>query len=133
MTDALPLDRIDRRILFELMRDATLPVSQLAERAHGIRGADEHPDRRAEGMKRRDRGPCQAPGRGDQGVFSGPFLLEGIQLAGGIPGCRRLANRAEIGCRGLADLPGAEVHRMPDQVNDAGLGRDPGESRHVAF
>lgn len=26
------LDRIDRRILFELMRDATLPVSQLAER-----------------------------------------------------------------------------------------------------
>jgi Lrp/AsnC family transcriptional regulator len=32
MTDALPLDRIDRRILNELMRDATLPVSQLAER-----------------------------------------------------------------------------------------------------
>jgi Lrp/AsnC family transcriptional regulator len=32
MTDALPLDRIDRRILHELMRDATLPVSQLAER-----------------------------------------------------------------------------------------------------
>jgi Lrp/AsnC family transcriptional regulator len=26
------LDRIDRRILFELMRDATLPVAQLAER-----------------------------------------------------------------------------------------------------
>jgi Lrp/AsnC family transcriptional regulator len=32
MSDALPLDRIDRRILSELMRDATLPVSQLAER-----------------------------------------------------------------------------------------------------
>ncbi len=32
MSDALPLDRIDRRILHELMRDATLPVSQLAER-----------------------------------------------------------------------------------------------------
>jgi Lrp/AsnC family transcriptional regulator len=32
MTDALTLDRIDRRILHELMRDATLPVSQLAER-----------------------------------------------------------------------------------------------------
>lgn len=32
MIDALPLDRIDRRILHELMRDATLPVSQLAER-----------------------------------------------------------------------------------------------------
>lgn len=32
MTDAIPLDRIDRRILHELMRDATLPVSQLAER-----------------------------------------------------------------------------------------------------
>lgn len=32
MTDALPLDRIDRRILFELMRDATLPVAQLADR-----------------------------------------------------------------------------------------------------
>jgi Lrp/AsnC family transcriptional regulator len=28
----LSLDRIDRRILHELMRDATLPVSQLAER-----------------------------------------------------------------------------------------------------
>lgn len=32
MTEAIPLDRIDRRILFELMRDATLPVSHLAER-----------------------------------------------------------------------------------------------------
>jgi len=32
MNDATPLDRIDRRILFELMRDASLPVSQLAER-----------------------------------------------------------------------------------------------------
>ncbi|AWB49707.1 transcriptional regulator [Gemmobacter aquarius] len=32
MTDAVPLDRIDRRILSELMRDATVPVSQLAER-----------------------------------------------------------------------------------------------------
>jgi Lrp/AsnC family transcriptional regulator len=32
MTDALPLDRIDRRILHELMHDATLPVAQLAER-----------------------------------------------------------------------------------------------------
>lgn len=32
MSDAVPLDRIDRRILHELMRDATLPVSQLAER-----------------------------------------------------------------------------------------------------
>jgi Lrp/AsnC family transcriptional regulator len=32
MSEAPQLDRIDRRILFELMRDATLPVSQLAER-----------------------------------------------------------------------------------------------------
>jgi len=32
MSDAVPLDRIDRRILYELMRDATLPVSQLSER-----------------------------------------------------------------------------------------------------
>ena len=32
MTGAPHLDRIDRRILHELMRDATLPVSQLAER-----------------------------------------------------------------------------------------------------
>jgi Lrp/AsnC family transcriptional regulator len=32
MTEALPLDRIDRRILHEMMRDATLPVSRLAER-----------------------------------------------------------------------------------------------------
>lgn len=32
MSDVVPLDRIDRRILHELMRDATLPVSQLAER-----------------------------------------------------------------------------------------------------
>jgi Lrp/AsnC family transcriptional regulator len=32
MSEAVPLDRIDRRILHELMRDATLPVSQLAER-----------------------------------------------------------------------------------------------------
>lgn len=32
MSEAVPLDRIDRRILYELMRDATLPVSQLAER-----------------------------------------------------------------------------------------------------
>lgn len=32
MSDTVPLDRIDRRILHELMRDATLPVSQLAER-----------------------------------------------------------------------------------------------------
>lgn len=32
MSATIPLDRIDRRILFELMRDATLPVSQLAER-----------------------------------------------------------------------------------------------------
>lgn len=32
MTEAAPLDRIDRRILYELMRDATLPLSQLAER-----------------------------------------------------------------------------------------------------
>jgi Lrp/AsnC family transcriptional regulator len=32
MNDATPLDRIDRRILFELMRDASLSVSQLAER-----------------------------------------------------------------------------------------------------
>ena len=32
MTVAVTLDRIDRRILYELMRDTTLPVSQLAER-----------------------------------------------------------------------------------------------------
>jgi Lrp/AsnC family transcriptional regulator len=32
MSGAAPLDRIDRRILSELMRDATLPVAQLAER-----------------------------------------------------------------------------------------------------
>lgn len=32
MTAPFALDRIDRRILFELMRDATLPVAQLAER-----------------------------------------------------------------------------------------------------
>ena len=32
MTASAALDRIDRRILFELMRDATLPVAQLAER-----------------------------------------------------------------------------------------------------
>lgn len=32
MSGPVTLDRIDRRILFELMRDATLPVSQLAER-----------------------------------------------------------------------------------------------------
>lgn len=32
MSDPAPLDRIDRKILYELMRDATLPVSQLAER-----------------------------------------------------------------------------------------------------
>lgn len=32
MSGAISLDRIDRRILFELMRDATLPVAQLAER-----------------------------------------------------------------------------------------------------
>jgi Lrp/AsnC family transcriptional regulator len=32
MSDPSPLDRIDRKILYELMRDATLPVSQLAER-----------------------------------------------------------------------------------------------------
>lgn len=32
MSDALSLDRIDRRILHELMRDATLPVSRLADR-----------------------------------------------------------------------------------------------------
>lgn len=32
MTETPALDRIDRRILFELMRDATLPIAQLAER-----------------------------------------------------------------------------------------------------
>lgn len=32
MTNAASLDRIDRRILSELMRDATLPVAQLAVR-----------------------------------------------------------------------------------------------------
>ena len=32
MSESLTLDRIDRKILSELMRDATLPVSQLAER-----------------------------------------------------------------------------------------------------
>lgn len=32
MSEPLTLDRIDRKILFELMRDATLPVSQLADR-----------------------------------------------------------------------------------------------------
>ena len=32
MTQAPALDRIDRRILNELMRDATLPVAQLADR-----------------------------------------------------------------------------------------------------
>lgn len=32
MTDIAQLDRIDRRILHELMRDATLPIAQLAER-----------------------------------------------------------------------------------------------------
>lgn len=32
MTAPVTLDRIDRRILFELMRDATLPIAQLAER-----------------------------------------------------------------------------------------------------
>ena len=32
MSDPPQHDRIDRRILFELMHDATLPVSQLAER-----------------------------------------------------------------------------------------------------
>jgi Lrp/AsnC family transcriptional regulator len=32
MSDAVTLDRIDRKILHELMQDATLPVAQLAER-----------------------------------------------------------------------------------------------------
>ena len=32
MSDAVPLDRIDRKILHALMQDATLPVAQLAER-----------------------------------------------------------------------------------------------------
>jgi Lrp/AsnC family transcriptional regulator len=32
MSVAIALDRIDRRILSELMRDATLPIAQLAER-----------------------------------------------------------------------------------------------------
>lgn len=32
MSELATLDRIDRRILFELMHDATLPVSQLADR-----------------------------------------------------------------------------------------------------
>lgn len=32
MSVANSLDQIDRRILFELMRDATLPISQLADR-----------------------------------------------------------------------------------------------------
>lgn len=32
MSDISPLDRIDRKILHELMQDATLPVAQLAER-----------------------------------------------------------------------------------------------------
>lgn len=32
MSNAVSLDRIDRRILFELMRNATLPMSQLADR-----------------------------------------------------------------------------------------------------
>jgi Lrp/AsnC family transcriptional regulator len=32
MSDPAPLDRIDRKILHELMQDATIPVSQLAER-----------------------------------------------------------------------------------------------------
>jgi Lrp/AsnC family transcriptional regulator len=32
MSEVLSLDRIDRKILHELMQDATLPVSQLAER-----------------------------------------------------------------------------------------------------
>jgi Lrp/AsnC family transcriptional regulator len=32
MSDAPTLDRIDRKILHELMQDATLPVSQLADR-----------------------------------------------------------------------------------------------------
>jgi Lrp/AsnC family transcriptional regulator len=32
MSTALPLDRIDRRILSQLMRDATVSVAQLAER-----------------------------------------------------------------------------------------------------
>jgi Lrp/AsnC family transcriptional regulator len=32
MSDPAPLDRIDRKILHELMQDATVPVSQLAEK-----------------------------------------------------------------------------------------------------
>ena len=32
LAQTLALDRIDRKILFELMQDATLPVTQLAER-----------------------------------------------------------------------------------------------------
>lgn len=32
MSDITPLDRIDRKILHELMQDTTLPIAQLAER-----------------------------------------------------------------------------------------------------
>lgn len=46
-----------------------------------IRGVDDPAHGLGEGEERDDAIPVPPPGRGDGGVFSGPFLLEGIKCA----------------------------------------------------
>ena len=64
--------------------------------------------------------------------FSVPFLLESLQLMSGLFRGRNLVDRTQIGGHRLAILPTAEVHRMPDQMNDAGLDRGLGKAAVVA-
>ncbi len=83
---------------------------------YGIGRVDDLADRRIEAEEWDHLGPCPAPGRGDGGVFPGPFLLEGIQLGLGHIGARGAVNPAQVGRHDLAVLPGTKVQRMAHQM-----------------
>ncbi len=88
---------------------------------YGIRRVDDLADRRIEAEERDHLLPGPAPGRGDRGVFPGPFVLEIVEFGGGHVGGRSAVDPAQVGRYHLAVLPGAEVQAVAHQMHDAGL------------
>lgn len=86
-----------------------------------VRRVDDLADRGVEGKERDHLLPFAPPGRGDRGVFSGPFLLKRIQFGGSLIGGRCPVNPAQTSGHGFTVLPSTKVQRLAHQMDDAGL------------
>ena len=92
------------------------------QRLDCIGGVDDPPHAFGESEERNDEFPVAVPALRDGRILAAPLtlrkILEGSLAGGGIGGAIDSAQRLRDA---LAILPGCKVHRMADQVNDAGL------------